>query len=99
MTWLGIGILAAGAYCAKAAGLLFGARLGAFRRVDPLLALLPGAVLAALVVVQTFDGGRRLVVDARLPGVLIGSIAAWRRAPFVVVVAAAAAVTALVRLI
>ena len=67
--------------------------------IDRLAALLPAALLAALVVVSTFDGGRRLVLDARLIGVLAAAIALWRRATFIVVVLVAAAATALVRLL
>lgn len=97
MSWLAIGVLAAGAYVAKFAGLVLGPRLTVVRRFDAWLALLPVATLAALVVVQTFDGGRRLVLDARALGVAVGAIAAWRRLPFAVVVLVAATVTASIR--
>lgn len=96
MTWTAILILAAGAYLAKAAGLLLGPRL-AITRFEPWLALLPPAVLSALVIVQTFDGGRALVIDARAAGVAVGALAAWRRVPFVGVVVVAALTTALIR--
>ncbi len=99
MSWLAIGVLAAGAYLAKLGGFVLGARLSAIRRVEPLFALLPAALLAALVIVQTLDGGRRLVLDARAIGVAVGAIAAWRHAPFIVVVMLAATTTALVRLL
>ena len=42
--------------------------------------------------------GESLVVDGRLVGVAVGAVAVWRRAPFVVVVVAAMAATALLRL-
>lgn len=98
MSWLAIAGLALGAYGFKAIGLIAGPRLP-IRSIEPWLALLPAAVLAALVVVETFDGGRRLVVDARAVGVVFGAIVAWRRAPFAVVIVVAAATTALVRVI
>ena len=41
--------------------------------------------------------GDELVLDARLAGVLAGGYAAWRKAPFIVVLVVAAAVTAGVR--
>ena len=50
--------------------------------------------MAALVGVQTFSTGTDLVVDARAAGVVAGAFAAWRRAPFWLVVVIAAAVTA-----
>lgn len=96
MTWTAIFVLAAGAYLAKAAGLLLGPRL-AIARIERSLVLLPAAVLSALVIVQTFDGGRALVIDARVAGVAVGALAAWRRVPFVGVVIVAALTTALIR--
>jgi branched-subunit amino acid transport protein len=66
-------------------------------RVTGLIALLAPALLAALVAINTFATGKELVVDARLAGVLVGGVAAWRRAPALLVVILAAAVTAGVR--
>ena len=66
-------------------------------RVIPLLA---PALLAALVITETFGGpGRSLVLDARAGGLVVAGIALWRRAPLYVVVLAAAAATALLRAI
>ncbi len=70
-------------------------RAGAFAIVE----LLASALLAALVVVETFGNGRHLTVDARVAGVAFAALALWRRAPMTVVVVGAAAVTALVRLV
>jgi len=57
--------------------------------------LLPVALLSSLVVVQTFGGaGGALVVDARLAAVGVGIVALLMRAPFILVVALAAAVAA-----
>ena len=46
---------------------------------------------------QTVGGDETLVLDARVWGVAAGSVAVWRKAPFVVVVLIAMAVTAFVR--
>jgi len=97
--WVVIIGLAAGVYALKAAAPLALANRRLPPTIDRLAALLPAALLAALVVVSTFDGGRRLVLDARLIGVLAAAIALWRRATFIVVVLIAAAATALVRLL
>lgn len=59
--------------------------------------LLPVALLAALIALQVLTDGRRLVLDARLPGPAVAVLAQWRRAPFLVVVTATCATTALVR--
>ena len=61
--------------------------------------LLASALLAALVVVETFVKGRSLVLDARVLGAAFAAVAVWRRAPMIVVVLGAAAVTALARFI
>jgi uncharacterized membrane protein len=61
--------------------------------------LLASALLAALVVVETFGKGHSLVVDARVLGAAFAAVAVARRAPMIVVVLGAAAVTALARLL
>ena len=97
MSWTALLALAAGAYAFKVLGLVvLGPRAtgGAALR---LTALLPAALLPALVAVQTFADGRSLVLDARVAGVAVGAVAVWRKAPFVLVVVLAAATTALCR--
>ena len=54
-------------------------------------------LLAALIVVQTLGDGHRLVLDARVPALAVAAVLVWRRAPFLVVVLAAAATAALLR--
>jgi Branched-chain amino acid transport protein (AzlD) len=61
--------------------------------------LLASALLAALVVVETFGNGRSLILDARVLGAAFAVVAVWRRAPMIVVVLGAAAVTAVARLV
>jgi branched-subunit amino acid transport protein len=64
-------------------------------RIIPLLA---PALLAALVVTETFAGDHRsLVIDARAGGVAVAGVAIARRAPMPVVVLLAAGVTAALR--
>jgi hypothetical protein len=94
VSWAAILVLAGGAYACKAIGLLV---LGPRAASGPALrfvALLPAALLSALVMVETFGGVRALVIDARVAGVAVGAVAAWRRGPFAVVILVAAAVTA-----
>ncbi|MGA5556295.1 AzlD domain-containing protein [Streptomyces lavendulocolor] len=95
--WLAIGLTAAGCYLLKLVGLLVPA--GALERplVQRLAALLPVALLAALTAQQTFSTDNALVVDARAAGLAAAALALVLRAPFLVVVAAAVAVTAGVR--
>lgn len=60
--------------------------------------LLTVALLAALVAVQTLGAGQAVVIDARVPAVLVAAGLLLMRAPFLVVVAAAALAAALLRL-
>ena len=55
------------------------------------------ALLAALVGVQTLTSGHTLVVDARLPALVVAAAALALRAPFIVVVLAAALTAAALR--
>ena len=97
MSWRAILFLAAGAELFKQVGFHLAGRIRPTPRFIALTALLPPALLAALVVVQTLADGTSLVIDPRLAGVAAGGLVAWRRAPFVVVVVVAAAVTATLR--
>ena len=98
MSWTLILVLAAGSYLFKVTGLMMGTRLTQTPVVTGIAPLLPPALLAALVVVQTLvvDGSVD-VVDARALGVAAGAVAVALRAPFIVVVAISAAVAALAR--
>lgn len=97
MTWTLVLVLAAGAYACKVAGFFVLGRRPLPVVVERCLLLIPAAVVSALVVKDTVTSGQSLVVDARLAGVVAATIAVWRRAPFVVVIVVAAAVTAGVR--
>ena len=61
--------------------------------------LLAPALLAALVATQTFGDGESLVIDERAAGIGAAGVAVALRAPILVVVVVAAAVTALLRAI
>jgi len=61
--------------------------------------LLTVALLGALVAVQSLGAGQAIVVDARVPAVLVAAGLLWMRQSFLVVVFAAAAVAALLRLV
>ena len=94
MSWTFVLVLAAGAFACKAVGffVLAGRQLPAV--VERCLALIPAAVVAALVVKDTFASGQHLEIDPRVAGVGVSMVAVWRRAPFAVVVVLAAGVTA-----
>ncbi|MFD3487065.1 AzlD domain-containing protein [Streptomyces sp. NPDC058665] len=96
--WLAIGLTAVGCYLVKLLGLLVPAGVLERPLVQRLSALLPVALLAALTAQQAFGGvDGALVVDARVAGLAAAGLALVLRAPFLVVIAAAVAVTAGVR--
>ncbi len=98
MSWGVLLALAAAAYALKALGPVFAGRRIVDGGSGAILDVLPIPLLAALILVQTLDGGERLVLDARVPALGVAAVLVWRRAPFLVVVVAAAATAALLRL-
>ena len=97
--WVLIAVLALATAALKVAGPVALGGRPLRPEVLSVVELLASALLAALVVVETFGQGRSLVLDARVLGAAFAAIAVWRRAPLVVVVVGAAAVTALARLL
>jgi len=61
--------------------------------------LLTVALLAALVAVQTLGTGSGIAVDARLPALGVAAVLFALRVPFILVIIAAAATAALLRLL
>lgn len=95
--WPVVIIASLGCYLAKLAGYLVPKNLLDNPRVSRVTTLIPVAMLAALVMVQTFGAGQGLSVDARAAGVAAGFIALLMRAPFLVVVIVAGIVAAALR--
>jgi branched-subunit amino acid transport protein len=97
--WEAVIAVGAGTVLLKAVGPVgvSGRRLPA--RATELLEMVAPAILAALVVTETFASGRSLVIDARLAGVAAGIVAVALRAPLWLVVVVGALATALVRLV
>ncbi len=97
MTWTFVFALGATAYAFKVLGfVLVGARKLPLM-LDRCLALIPAALIAALVMKDTFSVGQHLQLDARAAGVAAAVIAAWRKAPLIAVIVIGASVTAVVR--
>jgi branched-subunit amino acid transport protein len=95
--WIVVALVGVGTIAIKAAGpLLLGGRTLP-DRLDSLIVFLGPALLAALVAINTFGGDRRLMLDARALGIAAAGIAVWRKAPALLVVVVAAAVTAVAR--
>ena len=97
MSWAFVFALAATAYGFKVLGLVLIGDRKLPAMLDRCLALVPAALIAALVVKDTFSVGQQLQIDARAAGVGAAVIAAWRKAPLILVIVIGAAVTAAVR--
>ncbi|MFI9386514.1 AzlD domain-containing protein [Kutzneria sp. NPDC052558] len=91
--------LAAGTFGIRFAGPQLRNRLTVPMRVQMLLSMAATALLLALVTVNAFVPGGKFGGWALIAGVAVGGVAAWRKAPFVLVVVLAAATTAALRLV
>jgi branched chain amino acid efflux pump len=96
--WAAVIVTAVGCYLLKLTGLSVPARVLNRAVVRRIADLIPVALLGALVAVQALSTGESLALDARLAGVGAAVLALLCKAPFLVVVAVAAATTALLRL-
>ena len=97
MLWITIVAVALASAAIKAAGpVLVGGRELRPRAVA-VIALLAPALLAALVVTETFGEDGHLVLDERAVGVAVAAAALALRAPMLLAIALAAVTTALVR--
>jgi uncharacterized membrane protein len=99
MIWAGVLVGSAACYLLKLAGLSLPQRWLQDARIQRTVPLIPVALLAALVATQTFSTGQHLVLDVRAAALGVALIAVLLRAPFLIVVASAAATAALLRLL
>ena len=97
MIWAAVLLASAGCFGLKLVGWSVPARWLERDRLQRAAVLLPVPLLAALVVVQAFAGDRSLVLDARAAGLAVGLVLVLVRAPFLLVVVAAAVTAAVVR--
>ncbi|MBM6404985.1 AzlD domain-containing protein [Phycicoccus sp. CSK15P-2] len=96
--WVTVLLACAAAYALKLAGYLVPAGWFDGPRRSRMIALLPVALLSALVAVQTVVGdGGLLVLDARIAALAVAFLLLALRANFLVVVAGAALVAGVLR--
>jgi branched-subunit amino acid transport protein len=98
MPFLAIAALAAITYAFRIAGPLLAGRVTVPDAAQRLLTSAAAVLLVALAATSALTTGHDFAGWARPAGVLVAGILAARRAPFPVVVLAAASVTALLRL-
>lgn len=95
--WPTVLVASAAAYALKLLGYVVPQRYLDTPIARRITALIPIALLSALIGLWTFVDGTRIQIDARAVGVLAALIALLLRAPFLVVIIAAAATAAIVR--
>lgn len=96
-TWITVAAVGGGTLLLKGLGpALLGGRPLPKVLAGPVSVLAP-ALLAALVVINAFTSGERLLLDERAVGLLVAAIAIWLRAPPLLVVILAAATTGILR--
>jgi branched-subunit amino acid transport protein len=96
---VGIMVLAVGTFSLRFAGPALRSRFEVPERAQQVLAVAAIVLLSALVATSALMDGHGPVGVARPAGVLVGGVLAWRKAPFVLVVVAAAATAAGLRLL
>jgi branched-subunit amino acid transport protein len=96
---IAIAVLAVGTFSLRIAGPLMRSRFEVPERTQQFLGAAAIVLLAALVATSALMDGHGPAGIARPAGVLVGGVLAWRRAPFVLVVVAAAATAAGLRLV
>jgi branched-subunit amino acid transport protein len=92
-------VLALGTFSLRIAGPMMRTRFELPERAEKVLAAAAVVLLAALVATAALTDGHGAAGVARPAGVLVGGVLALRKAPFVLVVVAAAATAAGLRLL
>jgi branched-subunit amino acid transport protein len=92
-------VLGAGTFAFRVAGPVLRARMELSPRAERLMALAAIVLLTAVVATAALLRGTEFAGLARPAGVVVAGVLAWRRAPFAVVVVAAAATAAGLRLL
>ena len=99
-TWVTVLVASLGCYCLKLVGVSLPESVLGHARVQRIAALLPVAMLSALIVTDLFDANRRYSADWHtLVGVAAGGVALWRGRSLLFVFVLAVVTTALLRLV
>ena len=92
-------VLGLGTFAFRFAGPILRARLDISPELERMMAMAAIVLLAALVGTSAFLDGQEFADFARPAGIAVGGVLAWRKAPFAVVVLAAAGTAAALRLL
>ena len=92
-------VLGVGTFAFRVAGPALRSRVELSPRVEKLMMVGVAVLFSALVATSALIDNQEFAGYARPAGVLVGGVLAWRKAPFVLVVIAAAATAAGLRLL
>ena len=95
--WVGVIVASLLVYSWKILGAYVPQRWLEHAIIARVASLLTVALLAGLIGIQGFTSGGQIHPDARIPALVIAGVLTWRKAPFIVMVAAAAATAAVLR--
>lgn len=95
--WFAVIALAAGTFAIRLAGPVVRERVEVPQRLERAMTDASVVLICAVIATATLTDGTHIAGVARPAGVLVGGLLAWRRAPFVAVVVAAAATAATLR--
>ncbi|GAA0334141.1 AzlD domain-containing protein [Morganella psychrotolerans] len=93
----GIALLAVGTYVMRASGALLSGRFSVSSHVKNLLSMGAIVILFAVAVTMTIFSGQELSDWPKIAGVAVAGLLTWYKKPFLLIVLAAAVVTALLR--
>lgn len=96
---LAVVALGVGTFAFRSAGPALRSRLELSSQVEQIIAITAVVLLTAMVATTALADGGAFNSIARPVGVAVGGVLAWRRVPFVIVVVAAAATAAGLRLL
>ena len=95
--WLGVILGATAVYSWKVLGAYVPQRFLERPLIARTASLLTVALLAGLIGIQGFTSSGQVHLDARVPALVVAGLLTWLRVPFILMVAVAAAVAALLR--
>jgi predicted branched-subunit amino acid permease len=99
MSWTVVLVLSLGAFLLKVFGFVI---IGDRRfppQVEAVIALIPAALLCALIMKDTFTAGHDLQIDARAVGLVVAVLGVWRKVPIWLVIVLACVATGITRAI
>ncbi len=97
--WTWLLLASALAYAIKLSGYLVPAKVLENPHMTRVAGTLTIGLLASLTAMNAFSAGQTLTFDARIAALVAGGLALWLRVPFLGVVIAGAAASALIRIV